>query len=84
MAYAVIVHAQASKAIGKLPTRIRTRVFQALCVLVDSPFIGKKLAGKLENEYSYRLGSYRIIYQILQKKLIVIVLDVGPRGGIYK
>jgi len=51
---------------------------------VDSPFIGKKLAGKLENEYSYRLGSYRIIYQILQKKLIVIVLDVGPRGGIYK
>ena len=33
--------------------------------------------------YRLRLGGYRGIYKIEGEQVMVLVLDVGPRGGIY-
>jgi mRNA interferase RelE/StbE len=42
----------------------------------------KKLAGR--EGYRLRIGDYRGIYKIEGVQVTVLVLDVGPRGGIYK
>ena len=42
----------------------------------------KKLKGR--DGYRIRVGDYRIIYQIKDEILIIIVLDVGHRRDIYK
>lgn len=42
----------------------------------------KKLKG-YENRYRLRIGKYRIIYEIYDEKLIIILADGGSRGGIY-
>jgi mRNA interferase RelE/StbE len=42
----------------------------------------KKLAGR--EGYRLRIGGYRGIYKIEGEGVTVLVLDVGPRGGIYK
>ena len=34
--------------------------------------------------YRLRVGDWRVIYEIEDDRLIVLVLDVGPRGGIYR
>ena len=40
---------------------------------------GKRLERNLEGLHRYRLGDYRVIYQILETKLIITALDVGNR-----
>ena len=43
----------------------------------------KKLKG-LEEAYRVRCGKYRIIYEIKNKELIVLIVDVDARKDIYK
>jgi len=60
------------------------RVASALDDLERNPFQGKPLKGELKGRCSYRIGSYRIIYLVRRSQLLVIVIDIGHRRGIYK
>ena len=42
----------------------------------------KTLAGR--PGYRLRVGDWRVIYTVESDRLVVLVLDIGPRGGIYK
>jgi len=41
------------------------------------------LSKGIPTHYRIRLGSMRIIYEIHQGELIIVVIDIGPRGQIY-
>lgn len=45
---------------------------------------GKPLHGALKGLWSYRFGSYRILYEVRHGELLVIVIDLGHRREIYK
>jgi len=60
------------------------RVAQALNDLAHDPWQGKPLKGALRGRYSYRVGSYRIVYLVRQSVLLVLVIDVGHRRDIYR
>lgn len=60
------------------------RVAQALDDLEYDPFQGKPLKGKLKGLNSYRVGSYRIIYEIYRHRLRVVIIDIGHRRDIYR
>ncbi len=45
---------------------------------------GKSLVGNKEGQWRYRIGNYRIICQIQDEEVIVLVLEVGHRKEIYK
>lgn len=60
------------------------RVARALDDLGQDPFQGKALKGELQGRYSYRVGSYRILYLIRRHALLVIVIDIGHRRDIYR
>lgn len=60
------------------------RFAKVLDDLQRDPFQGKRLKGKLAGRYSYRIGSYRIIYLVKRRELIVLVIDIGHRRDIYK
>lgn len=51
--------------------------------LEQNPIAGKKLTGKLEEQYSLRIWPYRIIYFINNKK-DVIITDIGHRKDVYR
>ncbi|MEK6746754.1 MAG: type II toxin-antitoxin system RelE/ParE family toxin [Pseudomonadota bacterium] len=52
--------------------------------LVKDPLnLGKPLTGNLSGLYRYRIGDYRIIYQIFKNELIVVVVRVGHRRDVY-
>ena len=45
----------------------------------------KRISGKRKEYFRIRLGSYRVVYTIINKKIVVInTLLAGPRGDIYK
>jgi len=43
----------------------------------------KKLAGE-DDLFRLRVGDYRIIYQIQEKRLVVLVVGVGHRADVYR
>lgn len=45
---------------------------------------GKPLVGNLKGQWSYRFSEYRVIYEIKQTKLLIIVVETGHRKEIYQ
>ena len=74
----------ARRQLSKLPRDIQPRVSAAIDALVGDPRPHgfRKLQGR-GNQYRIRVGDYRIIYEIKDDVLIVLVVEVGPRDSIY-
>jgi mRNA interferase RelE/StbE len=65
-----------------LDKQTQIRILRELKVLEKQPFAGKQLVGRLSGLMSLRIGGYRVIYQLTEKK--VIIRTVGHRKTIYK
>ncbi len=65
----------------------KTIIDEKLTILSKEPYINaldiKKLKG-YETRYRLRVDKYRIIYEIYDDLLIIVLADGGSRGGIYK
>ncbi len=85
MKYQIQITPAAQKVIRKLPAAARSRVQDAIEKLADQPRPAgvKKLQG-LEDSYRIRVGSFRVLYQIFDAKLLVLIIDVGDRKDIYR
>ena len=45
----------------------------------------KKISGKKNDYYRIRLGNYRVVYAVINGKIVVITTVLaGPRGDVYK
>ncbi|MCB9800460.1 MAG: type II toxin-antitoxin system RelE/ParE family toxin [Candidatus Omnitrophica bacterium] len=70
--------------IARSDTRLYKRVVQIFESLQQDPFQGKPLKGRLKGRYSYRVGTYRIIYAVFRNQLLITVIDIGHRRDIYR
>lgn len=84
MIYEIQVQKSAQKQLDKIPSAYRLRIQKAIDSLALFPLQGKKLEGELKGQYSIRVWPYRIIYQIYKKQLIISIIDVGHRQGVYR
>lgn len=75
---------KAQKDLYKLPLQYQKRVYSVLPILQINPYVGKKLGGELNGYFGYRVWPYRIIYKIFKKILLIFVVRIGHRQGIYK
>lgn len=86
MAYELFITPRARKQMRKLPTDVDRRIRKQLDTLCMSPrgnaLDTKKLSGR--DGYRLRVGDYRVIYDIEDKKLIFVVLEAGHRKDIYQ
>ncbi len=83
MEYKLLITKKAEKNLDKLPENYRLRIRETLRDIVYDPFSGKKLSGKKKGQYSVRVWPYRIIYTIEKRELIIIVIDIDHRQGVY-
>ena len=44
---------------------------------------GKVLTGDLKGLWRYRVGDYRILAEIQDTKIVILILDIGHRSKIY-
>lgn len=70
----------------RLPESVAFAAFEFINgPLLDNPYrVGRGLLAPLDDRYSARRGSYRIIYRIDDKTRTVTVVDVDHRSGVYK
>jgi mRNA interferase RelE/StbE len=81
----VVIHRKAERILRRLEGDTLERIRQAIRKLASDPRPTgvKKLAG-YENLFRIRMGDWRIIYAIEDERLIILILEISPRGGAYR
>jgi len=84
MSYRIVIPKPAQKQLDNISKIERDRVILTLRSLADDPRPNgvKKLKG-YDNTYRVRVGDYRIIYEIKDRELIVLLLSVSHRKDAY-
>ncbi len=79
------IRKRAVKALRSLPTTDKKRIRKVIDKLGDDPRPPgvRKLANN-HQLYRLRIGYYRIIYQIKDQELLVLVVNVGHRRDIHR
>ncbi len=81
--YKILYEIDLEKTLKKIPKYDVLAILEKIKGLAIEPPEGtKKLVGR--DGYRMRVGNYRVIYEIHDKQLIVIIIDIGPRADIYK
>jgi mRNA interferase RelE/StbE len=84
MTYRIRIKASAAKALDKIQPRDRFRILQAIDRLAVEPQAGGVLKGEFSGLRRLRVGSYRIIYEVIQGELTVLVVRVAHRREAYR
>lgn len=86
--YSVEYTAKAEKSLEKLDEKTRAIIFRYIEKNLDgceNPRLhGKALKGNLRDKWSYRVGNYRIISEIHDEKIKILIVDVAHRKEVYK
>ena len=86
MTYTIEISHRARKSIMRLPRDVRERMETAIDELASNPWPDgcTKLKGR-ENEWRIVVRKdYRVQYAVIDERLLIFVIDVGPRGSMYK
>jgi mRNA interferase RelE/StbE len=89
MAWKVELSEETSRQLDKLDPQIARRILKFLherVARLDNPrSIGEALRGsKLGEFWKYRVGDYRLICSIEDKRILILVLRVGHRRDVYE
>lgn len=84
--YKIIFVKEAQKELLRLPKNTAMLIRQKLEQLAIDPYTPNVNAKKLQNRPGYRLriGDWRVIYEMQNEHLIILVLKIKQRGEIYQ
>lgn len=84
--YAIEYQPQAIKALLKMSRTTARLIKGKIEMLASTPYAPNNNVKKLTGEEGYRLrvGDWRVIYELLDARLVVVVVKIKPRGEAYK
>ncbi len=84
MTYSVKIKASAAKALSRLSQPDRQRLANAIDRLAEEPYAGGVLKGEFGGLRRLRVGHYRIVYEVSERTLTVLVVRIGHRREVYR
>lgn len=83
--YELLIERRAEKDLRKLPRDIARLVINKIKTLATEPrMIGSHKLRDSDNAYRIRIGDYRILYEINDKKKIVRIYRIRHRKDVYR
>jgi mRNA interferase RelE/StbE len=84
--YKITYSTQAVRALLKIPKNTAKLIREKLDQLAQDPHSSNPNVKKLLGRPGYRLrvGDWRVIYEINDTEIIIIVMKIGSRGEVYK
>ncbi len=87
MTWKIQIDVRIEKDLKKLDKTAQKKIISYLKEYIanqDNPrLFGKSLQGNKKGLWRYRVGDYRIICQILDRELIILVIKIGHRKTVY-
>lgn len=82
--YTILLSKQARKQLDNLSDYLAKPILDAISSLAENPHPNGYLKLKAREGYRIRVGDYRVIYEIIDTRLIVDVIAIGNRKEIYR
>ena len=81
--YNILISFSAEKSLRKIPKNQRNKIIRLIQTLAFNPLPQgvRKLIGE-RHTYRVRQGNYRVIYELKNRQIIVLVLKIGHRKNI--
>jgi len=78
--YKLLIDDKVEKDFRKIDNFWQRKILAAIKTkLVNNPYLAKKLVGDLSPYYRYRVGDYRVLYEVINTKLIIVVVKIKHR-----
>ncbi len=84
MTYSLQIKKSAAKALSKITKNDRIQLIEAIDRLREEPNAGGVLKGEFAGLRRLRVGSYRIIYEVIDEQLVILVVRIGHRKDVYR
>ena len=84
MSCSIRIRRSAARELERVPRRDRERLVAAIDALAEHPFSGNALKGGLRGLRRVRVGDYRVVYEVQEDALIVLVVRVAHRRDAYR
>ena len=84
VSYSVRIKGSAARELAGIPQPSRGRLVHAIDSLRDQPLAGTPLKGALRGLRRLRVAEYRIVYELLDSELVVLVVRVAHRREAYR
>ncbi len=76
---------KALKYLLKLQPKLRDRIRNTIRKIADGNTQGLSIVAMQDvDAFRVRIGDYRVIYEINDDELVLIVIKIGARGDVYK
>ena len=84
--YHIEYRASAKKTLRKIPRNVAKTIVGKINQLAQNPYAPNNNVTRLTGESGYRLrvGDWRVLYDIHDDRLVIEVVKIGPRGGVYR
>ena len=71
--------------IKKFPKNVQERIIRAIeeRLFVSPKEVGKPLVKQWKDHRRLRVGDYRVIYKVIDEKILVFIVDVDHRKDVY-
>jgi len=84
MSYSISIKESAFKALSKIDKPQRLRLIDAIEKLKINPTAGSVLKGEFTGLRRIRIGNYRIVYEVQNEQLVILVIRIAHRKEVYK
>ena len=84
MTYSLKIKKSAAKALQKIENPDRIRLIENIDRLRNEPNAGGVLKGEFAGLRRLRVGDYRIIYEVIDERLVILVIRIGHRRDVYR
>ena len=84
--YQVRYRSSAAKMLRRLPSNVAKTIVRKINQLAENPYAPNNNVARLTGEPGCRLrvGDWRVLYEIHDDTLIIEIVKIGPRGGVYR
>ncbi len=82
--HSVRIKRSATRDLAQIARQDRERLVYAIDRLAEQPHVGYPLKGDLRGLRRLRVGDYRVVYELLDNELVVLVVRVAHRREAYR